>query len=220
MKKAVLFDLDGTLADTVGDISNAVNAMLEAQGFPRRDRTAILAAISYGRREFIRRCIPSEKQNNDAEIDRCLELYNDYYQAHYMQTTLPYPGIPAVLHTLKQNGIAIAVVTNKAHGNACYMIERLFPANLFSGVWGLADLPPKPNPSIALRAAREIGVNPSDCLFVGDSELDIQTAHNAGMQAIGVSWGYRSETILQNAGADLIAHSADELAHIVLAQSD
>lgn len=218
MQKAVLFDLDGTLADTVGDISNAVNAMLQKEGYPVRDRNAILAAISFGRREFIRRCLPDEIQNNATEIDRCLNRYNEYYQAHYMETTLPYAGMPALLDKLKQNNIRRAVVTNKAHRNACHMIDVLFPDNLFDGVWGLADLPPKPDPSVALRAANEIGVIPTDCLFVGDSELDILTAHNAGMKAIGVSWGYRSETILVNAGADWIVHSMDELEKILLSE--
>ena len=211
MYKAVLFDLDGTLANTIGDITDSVNYMLAQKGYPLRTHNDILNAISYGRREFLRRCLPDPIGKNEELLNQCLVLYTDYYEKHYMDHTHPYSGIIELLDSLKSNGIRSAVVTNKAHKNAVYMIDTLFPRDTFCGVWGLSVFPPKPDPSIALHAAQSLGVLPFDCLFVGDSELDMMTATNAGMTAIGVSWGYRPTEVLLESGAKRIIHSPDEL---------
>lgn len=216
MYKAVLFDLDGTLANTIGDITDSVNTMLAACGYPLKSHDDILQVISYGRREFLRRCLPQELFENEEELSRCLVLYTQYYEQHYMDTTKPYDGMIELIDRLRKKGIVSAVVTNKAHKNAVYMIHTLFPQDAFFGVWGLSAFPPKPDPAIALHAADSIGVSPADCLFVGDSELDMITAKNAGMCAVGVSWGYRPVPLLLENGADHIISSPDELEAIAL----
>ncbi len=213
MYKAALFDLDGTLADTFGDIFNAANTLLARKGYPLRTKEEILAAISFGRREFVERILPAG--TDQCIIREALEEYTQYYGVHFMDTTKPYEGIIELLQTLRQMGYRTAVVTNKAHPNAVAMINHVFPQDLFDGVWGLDRLPPKPNPSIALTAAQTLGVSPEECFFIGDSELDILTAQNAGMTPVGVSWGYRSVEILKDAGAMIIAHSAQELKTIL-----
>ncbi len=214
MYKAALFDLDGTLADTFGDIAASVNRFLAEEGYPLRSREEILSAISFGRREFIRRSLPQGV--SDGEIDRCVRRYTEIYQEHFMDTTLPYQGIPSLVAKLNEAGLATAVVTNKAHVNAVKMIETIFPPRLFAGVWGLSALPAKPDPAVALAAAHSLGVAPQDCVFIGDSELDILTAQNAGMTPVGVSWGYRPVSVLTDAGAAFIVHSPQELGELLL----
>ena len=218
MYKGVLFDLDGTLADTFSDISNAANTLLIRYGYPTRSREELLAAISFGRREFIQRILPSSV--DDSMIQQAFDSYTDYYSVHFMDTTSPYDGLIELITKLRENGYRIAVVTNKAHPNAVQMIEHIFPKGLFDGVWGLSTLPPKPDPTIALTAAHAIGVSPSECYMVGDSELDILTALNAGMTPVGVSWGYRPVEVLKETGAELIAHTAAELEAILLCNRD
>ena len=209
MYKAALFDLDGTLADTFGDIAASVNRFLSEDGYPTRTTEEILSAISYGRREFILRSLPDGTAPE--EVDRCVIRYTEIYQDHFMDTTAPYPGMPELIARLRAAGIKVAVVTNKAHPNAVRMVKTVYPDGLFDEIRGLSDLPAKPDPSSALATAHVLGVDPADCAFIGDSELDMRTAVNAGMTPIGVSWGYRPVTVLREAGAAAIANSAEEL---------
>ena len=218
MYKGALFDLDGTLADTFSDISNSANTLLARYGYPTRSREELLAAISFGRREFIQRILPSDV--DDAVVQQALDSYTEYYSVHFMDTTRPYDGLIELITKLREKGFRTAVVTNKAHPNAVQMIEHIFPQGLFDGVWGLSSLPPKPDPSIALSAANAIGVNPAECFMIGDSELDVLTAKNAGMTPVGVSWGYRPVEVLKETGAEHIAHNAAELEAILFANHD
>lgn len=214
MYKAVLFDLDGTLADTFGDISNAANTLLARFNYPLRSREELLAAISFGRREFVERILP--EGTDEEQIQQVFTAYAEYYGIHFMDTTRPYDGIVELIQKLRAKGYRTAVVTNKAHPNAVQMIGHIFPAGLFDGVWGLSTLPPKPDPTIAHTAANALGVLPEECFFIGDSELDVRTALNAGMTPVGVSWGYRPVEILREAGATLIANDARELEAILM----
>ena len=207
--KGVLFDLDGTLADTFGDIFHAANTLLQTKGYPLRSKDEILAAISFGRREFIKKIMPESA--SEQEVDNAVADYTAYYAIHFMDRTLPYPGMIELIHSLHTAGFRTAVVTNKAHVNAVQMVEQICPQGLVDGIWGLSTFPPKPDPSIALFAASTLGLEPSECVFVGDSELDMLTAKNAGMTPIGVSWGYRPTAILAEEGAHLIVNSSDEL---------
>ena len=216
MYKAVLFDLDGTLCNTIDDITKAVNYMLSACNYPLRTHDDILGAISFGRREFLRRLLPAQVGEDEERLSHALVLYTSYYKDHYMDTTHPYPGMVELIEYLKSCGILTAVVTNKVHHNAVYMVETLFPQNAFDGIWGLSEFPPKPDPTIALHAAESLGVSPDECLFVGDSELDMLTAHNAGMHAVGVAWGYRPTSVLLESGASHIVNTAAELKELAL----
>ena len=216
MYKAVLFDLDGTLADTFGDIAATVNRFLSEAGYPLRTDEEVLDAISFGRREFILRSLPAGTPAD--EVDRCVKRYSELYQKHFMDTTAPYEGMPRLVQKLKDAGVFVAVVTNKAHLNAVQMVESIFPEGLFHRIRGLSDFPAKPAPDSALETARFLGVLPSDCAFVGDSELDMLTGQNAGMTPVGVSWGYRPLSALTENGAAAIAHTVDELEAILLAQ--
>ncbi|MBQ8382448.1 MAG: HAD family hydrolase [Clostridia bacterium] len=214
MYKAALFDLDGTLADTFGDIAASVNRFLSEEGYPLRTKEEILAAVSFGRREFVRRSLPASA--TPAEVDRGVIRYTEIYQKHFMDTTTPYPGMPELITRLKSAGMKVAVVTNKAHPNAVRMVETVYPDGLFDSIRGLSDLPAKPDPATALETARFLGVDPSECAFIGDSELDMLTAENAGMTPVGVSWGYRPVSVLLESGAAAIVHSASELEALLL----
>ncbi|MBQ7355050.1 MAG: HAD family hydrolase [Clostridia bacterium] len=214
MYKAALFDLDGTLADTFGDIAASVKRFLAELGYPARTKEEVLSAISFGRRDFILRSLPEGTPAE--EIDRYVRRYTEIYQKHFMDTTLPYPGLPELIARLKAAGMKVAVVTNKAHVNAVQMVTTIYPDGLFDRIRGLSDLPAKPDPAVALETAEILGVSPADCAFIGDSELDMLTAKNAGMTPIGVSWGYRPVSALWETGASAIAHSADELEALLL----
>lgn len=221
MIKAIIFDLDGTLADTMPDLQTAMNAMLMRLGYKTRTRADLLMAINNGAREFVRKSLPQEVQGIDFIIDSAIEAYEDEYAKCYAEKSAPFDGIEALLMNLKANGIKIAVLSNKQDPFVKDIIAKLFDRKLFSYIQGQQPkLPRKPNPTAALMIAKNMGVKPSRCLFVGDSDVDMETAKNAGMRSVGVSWGYRETSILEEAGAKFIVKSPDEIIGIVESLKD
>ena len=219
MIKAVIFDLDGTLADTICDLRNAMNEMLEHFGFEKRSYDEIRNAICYGQREFVARSVPHDKRGDEELITRCQKYYSECYNKCYNDNTLPYPGLREMLRDLSEKGIRTAVVTNKSHGHALEVCSKCFPDAVFSLVLGYTgEFPTKPDPASALYAARVMDADVCECVFVGDSDVDIKTGINAGMHTVGVSWGYRDEALLRESGAEAVAHSADELYDILTSQ--
>lgn len=205
--KAILFDMDGTLLDTLTDMADAVNHILSVHGWPLRTTEEVRAFVGNGARRLMERAVPTEVTGSDFEA--VLTEYRDWYQSHNCVATAPYPGIPALLRTLAAAGVRIAVVSNKPDATTRALAEKFFP-----GVPALGqreDVPPKPDPTLVRRALAQLGVTAADAVYVGDSEVDVSTARNAGLPLVAVSWGFRSRRTLTEAGAETIADTAAEL---------
>jgi phosphoglycolate phosphatase len=215
MIKAIIFDLDGTLADTMPDLQTAMNNMLVRLGYRTRTRTELISAINKGAREFVRRSLPKDVSDVEFILDSALETYTDEYSRCYCDNTAAFTGIEAVLMELKSQGIKLAVLSNKQDKFVKDIISKLFDKKLFSCVMGQGSYPTKPNPASALAIAKELGVKPYRTLFVGDSDVDMQTAKNAGMRSMGVSWGYREAEVLREAGATYIVRDPQAIPVIV-----
>lgn len=192
MKKyqAVLFDLDGTLLDTIADIAGAVNRALEKNGFSGHPVDVCRSFVGDGARTLISRALP-EEYATDETIDICLADFRLDYARNWHLTTRPYPRIPELLHQLSGRGVRFSVLSNKPHEFTVKCVEKFLPDWTFELVFGQRiNVPLKPDPSGALEIAHLMDVPPSACLFVGDSPVDMRTAANAGMDSVGVSWGF------------------------------
>ena len=211
MIKAIIFDLDGTLCDTLPDIRTAINAMLTRLGYKTRSRADLLRFINNGARELVRRSLPKEVQRVEFIIDSALASYEAEYAKCYCDKTKAYDGIKAMLMELKGRGYKLAVLSNKQDKFVKEIIDNVFGKGLFNIAQGQSNLPAKPNPESALSIAKALGARPDKCLFIGDSDVDMQTAKNAGMLSVGCAWGYREEQVLLEAGAGRIAENPDML---------
>lgn len=213
--KAVIFDLDGTLADTVGDLSTAMNSMLAHYGYPQQDEPGILKHINNGAYEFVKGCLPEDKRS-DEEVRAAREIYSGYYAESYCDKTYAYDGMKEMCAELKRRELKLAVLSNKQDSFAKIIIEKLF-SGIFDIVMGGQpdNFPLKPDPAAAIFIAGRFNAYPRECLYVGDSDVDMKTSVKAGMNAVGVSWGYRSEEILVRAGAEHIIRSAEGLLALV-----
>lgn len=212
MIKAAIFDLDGTLLDTMDDLLTAMNRMLVELNFPTRTYEELLCFINRGARLFVGRSLPegSVKDFNDPLVDRALEVYGRHYAECCLDKTHPFDGVPEAVNELKSRGVKVSVLSNKQDAFVKETIAKLYPG-VFDTVHGQLDLPEKPDPAPALQIAEELGVLPSECAFIGDSDIDIKTGVNSGMLPVGVTWGYRSEECLLDAGAKLIIHFPADL---------
>ena len=211
MAYGIIFDLDGTLADTIDDIRNAVNAMLVKLGYETRTKFEILQCINNGARELVRRSLPTSVQNEELILESALCIYEQEYSKAFCEKTRPFTNIHQVLTKLKDDKFKLGVLSNKQDAFVKTIVYKLFGNETFEVVRGQSTLPPKPNPASANLVAKELGVKPNKCIFVGDSDVDMKTAINAKMRPVGVNWGYRSEELLIEAGADYIAHYPEEL---------
>lgn len=214
--KAVLFDLDGTLADTLGDLRDAVNNALQQLRFPLRSSAEIQAAVGHGVRNLILQSLPADAATC---ADQALAFFRSYYAEHLLVHTQPYPGIPAQLAQLKAAGIRLGVVSNKYDAAVQTICSGLFPDTLDVICGETPDCPRKPAPDLPLRAAALLHVSPAETLFVGDSETDVQTAMHAHMDLLAVTWGFRTREQLLAAGAQHFADQAEEIARFVLDSS-
>lgn len=197
--KGVVFDLDGTLLDTLEDIGDAVNRTLAAQGFPVHDMDAYRFFVGDGFRMLIARALPESKRSEDV-IDRCMQIFQEDYGRNWNQKTRPYEKVPEMLAALARRPLKLAVLSNKAHEFTEKMAAALLPRGTFHVVWGhRPGIPRKPHPRGALEIARILDVQPSECLFLGDSGVDMQTARVAGMFPVGAGWGFRpAKELYQN----------------------
>ena len=206
--KAILFDMDGTLLDTLTDMADAVNHILSVHGWPLRTIEEVRAFVGNGARRLMERAVPPEVTGGDFEA--VLTEYRDWYQAHNCVATAPYPGIPVLLAALAEAGIKTAVVSNKPDATTKTLAARFFPGLPAFGQRD--DVPPKPAPDLVFRALETLGVDAADAIYVGDSEVDIQTAQNCTMKYIGVSWGFRGrEKLLAAAPRATVVDRAEEI---------
>ena len=194
--KAILFDMDGTLLDTLTDMADAVNHILSVHGWPLRTTEEVRAFVGNGARRLMERAVPPEVTGGDFET--VLTEYRDWYQAHNCVATAPYPGIPALLAALAEAGIKTAVVSNKPDEAVRPLVAQ-----------------PKPAPDLVFRALETLGVDAADAIYVGDSEVDVATARNAGLPLAAVSWGFRGRRALAEAGAAVIVDAAAELLEVL-----
>lgn len=206
-----IFDLDGTLANTLTDLKNAMNRMLRDLSFPEVDDEGVLRAINHGVVEFVRGCLPEDKKQDGELLDRALEIYQGYYKEEYLNTTHPYPEVPEALEYLKSRGVKMAVFSNKQDDMTRAICDKLFP-DVFDAVLGgrTGRFHHKPSPEGALYLAELLGSDPGEIAFVGDSDVDMHTAKNAGMHPIGVNWGFRPPELLTELGAETIICGIDD----------
>ncbi len=214
---AVIFDLDGTLCDTLPDIHRSVNLTLAALGLPEREFAHTALGINHGSRRLIAHALP-EGADEKAVTDT-LALYMKIYAEHLCDTTVPYPGVSKLLSRLSLSGVKLAILSNKPDALTKRLAEHCFPG-VFDVTVGQGRYPVKPSPEAPLAVAAMLSTAPDRILFVGDSDVDIITAHNAGMTSVGVKWGYRSCEVLENAGAEHIADTPDEIYDIIITEEN
>ncbi len=216
MLRAIIFDFDGTIADTVAAIREGVNLTMEKHGFPTHSHEAVRSFINNGARELIRAALPEHLQQDDATLDRVLADYDALYATTYHHTDRAYDGIPELIAKWHNAGLKIGVLSNKQDRFVALLSKQVLLPDSFDATQGaVAGKPTKPNPYLSERIAAALGVSTSECIMVGDSHVDIHTATAAGMRHVGVSWGYRSEELLRANGADLVARTPAELDDIL-----
>ncbi len=215
--KAVIFDLDGTLLDTLGDLAASGNAVLRKRGLPEHSVDAFRQFIGDGMANLVRRIFPEDaKPAEGDELEAALADYKAEYSARWRDTTRPYDGIAGVLDALVERGIALGVLSNKAHAFTGQCVSEFVGDWPWAVVLGQREgIPHKPDPTGAIEAAERFGVAPGACAFVGDSGVDMRTGSGAGMLPIGALWGFRgADELRENGARALIERPADLLAHL------
>ena len=206
----VIFDLDGTLINTLDDLANSANYMLKHYGYPQFSVDDYKYKVGNGIRKLVERSLP-ENHRTPSEIDEAFNIFMSHYNEHSLDNTKPYDGIDRLLLDLRQMGIKIGVVTNKAHEAAVKILDKLLPGR-FDVIYGQHEgVPTKPDPTSTLTVMSKLGTTPEHCIFMGDSSVDVQTACNSGAYAVGVLWGFRTKEELLENGAKTIIETPDEL---------
>ncbi|MFW5812222.1 MAG: HAD family hydrolase [Alkalispirochaetaceae bacterium] len=207
--RAVVFDLDGTLLNTIGDIAEAMNHALREQGLPVYSDREYETMVGWGLDELTRRALPPGRQECSRAVQ---EAFLAYYAAHPTARTVPYPGVPALLDRLAEAGVGMAILSNKPDELVQQVVQELLPDKGFSRVLGRSDrFPHKPDPSSLRHILSALGVPGEQACMVGDSEIDMETARNAAVPAVAVSWGFRDVATLEEAGSDVTVHTVGEL---------
>ncbi len=215
MIKAAIFDLDGTIADTLDDITDGINGMLSEYSFPLLTRAEMLKNINYGAFELVRRSLPENYRDNSDFIKSALKVYEKYYAKCYDNKTYAYKGIPEALLKIANAEVKLAVLSNKQDLFVKNIINKLFPINLFEIVLGQERFPPKPSPEAPLYICGALGVSPLETAMIGDSHVDMLTAKASSLFPVGVTWGYRSRDVLIEYGAKELISSPSELTKII-----
>jgi len=202
--RGVIFDLDGTLLDTLEDIATALNRVLEERGVPTHPLESYRHFVGEGARRLVEKALPGQGRGG-AEVDEVLAAFSLRYHRDLIVSTRLYPGVATLLDRLESEGIGAAIVSNKPDALTQRLVSELLHKWSFAFVTGAIDgIAPKPDPTQTLGAARALGLTPATCAFVGDSDLDMETAHAAGMVPFGAPWGFRGAPELEKAGAEVI----------------
>ena len=205
MKTGILWDLDGTLLDTLEDLTRGVNYAMEKLGYPRWTRVDVCRFVGNGARRLMEQAVPE-----GADLEQVLAVFHEYYDVHCLDNTGPYPGILEVLEKLAEK-YPMAIVSNKPHVAVVPLCEKYFPGLYARGE--SADCPRKPAPDMVLKTMADLGLE--RCVYVGDSEVDVLTAKNAGVPCLSVLWGFRNRQELENAGASRFCEKTEDLAQIL-----
>ena len=212
--KLVIFDLDGTLIDTLEDLGAAVNHTLEKRGLPLHTMPEYRAMVGHGTRNLITQALPAHLRGDESLIDSCQADFMSYYRAHIADLTAPYPGMQELLAELHDAGILLAVASNKFQEGTETLVAKFFPGINFVAVLGnRPGAPFKPDPGIVREILSKAGAAPSETVMAGDSETDMKTAENGGIGRIAVTWGYRS---LQGSPGLTIASTASQLRTLLM----
>lgn len=207
--KAVVFDLDGTILSTLEDLYNSVSFALAKNNHPARTIDEVRSFVGNGIRKLMERSVPEGTAVES--IDRVHSDFTEHYKVHCNDKTRPYDGILQMLSTLKQNGIKLAVLSNKADYAVKELCSIHFDGLLDESAGEIAGIPRKPSPEGVHIILEKLGVSPSECAYVGDSDVDVQTAKNSGLDCVAVDWGFRDRDNLLRAGAKTIVSTPEEL---------
>ena len=211
MKKLVIFDLDGTLLDTIADLAESANHALKQLGYPTRDVEKIRTFVGNGVNKLLFRALPDEEKTEE-NMMRMRTHFVPYYDTHNADLSAPYPGIVALLEELQAKGLRMAVASNKYQEATVKLVKHYFPMIDFVEVLGQREgINVKPDPTIVFDILKKAGVSKEETLYVGDSGVDMQTAINAGVDAIGVTWGFRPRTELEDFHPMGLIDQAEEL---------
>lgn len=211
--RLVLFDLDGTLLNTLDDLGAAVNDALKRRNFPLHTREEYMKMVGHGVRNLVRQALPAGMQEDEALVDDTLADFKAYYTAHIDVFTQPYPGMQEVVGALHRNGVFLAVASNKFQEGTESLVKKFFPDIPFVAVLGnRPGFPLKPDPEIVGEVLRKAGVSRQEAVLVGDSPTDMKTAANGGIEGIAVSWGYRP---MKGVPGLTVVDSAEELLTIL-----
>lgn len=215
MYRCVIFDLDGTLLNTLDDLADAGNHVCRQNGWPEHPVEAYKYFVGNGIEKLVERFTPP-KHRRPETLKAAFDTFVAHYDLHKEDKTCPYPGIPALIEALREQGIQMAVLTNKAHPLARDVVERYFPG-VFPYVQGaLPGQPTKPDPTLLSALMEQMGAEAGETLFVGDSSVDVRTAKNGNLPCCGVLWGFRTREELLEEGADFLAASPEELSKLIL----
>ncbi len=210
--KAFIFDLDGTLINSLGDLASAINRMLVGKGYPERELALFPKFIGEGMRTLVERALPDGVRDDSAIVDECLAEYMRQYDLCWHEQTVVYAGMHEVLAAIKAQGLRLGCISNKGHHFTGLCCAHFFPEVAWDFVFGQREgVPRKPDPAAAHEAALLCGITPAECAYVGDSGIDMEFATRAGMQAVGVNWGFRSEAELRENGATVVLSHPQEL---------
>ncbi len=218
--KLLIFDLDGTLADTIEGITEGLNRVMAAEGYPLHTRESVLGFVNYGVRQYIEEAVPTEVRGDYDTVTRLMGEYNKHYADTYTMT-VAFEGITDLLDSLKDRCL-LAMNSNKQDKLVKVLGKQLFPEGLFIAAEGFRDdRPAKPDPGMAYAimeiASQKLGetLTPDQCVYIGDSDIDFYTAQNAGMRCVSVSWGYRPYEFLRALGDQPVARTQEELVAIL-----
>lgn len=215
MKTFVIFDLDGTLLNTIDDLATATNHALTTLGYPPHGMWVYPTLVGNGVAKLIERALPDEARE-EKNVRAALDVFRAYYDEHCCDKTVPYPGIPELLEELTSRGVNLAVTSNKYEAAVTKIISHYFPSANFRAVLGNVDgIPRKPDPSIVFKALSMCPTPKSEVLYVGDSGVDIETARRACVDSVGVTWGFRPISELTAAFADHIVSTASQILDLV-----
>lgn len=216
MYKACIFDLDGTLTDTLESLTFSVNETLKEMELPKITAEQCRSFVGNGARFLMEKAVSVSGEEHLSRLDEAMERYGRIFDANCTYHVLPYPGVLSMLEEMSREGLVLAVLSNKPHRQAVHVVEEIFGKDRFQWIQGQKDnVPRKPDPAAALQIAGELGVSPEETIYIGDSEVDVATGMAAGMLTIGVSWGFRERKVLEDAGAEYIACSPQEIMKLI-----
>lgn len=212
--KTAIFDLDGTIADTLSDLADAVNYALEQIGYPVHPYESFNQFVGNGVQKLCFRALPADKKD---ETDKLVDIFSGYYNEHFLDKTVLYKGMSETVHKLESSGVKLAVATNKPQDFARKIVTALLPdVGFVSVLGGCSERPKKPDPAIISEILGNLRCEEDQIFMIGDSNVDIQTAKNSGLISIGCIWGFRGRGELEAEGADYIAETPDDIAKIIL----